>query len=210
MRSRRLAELLAIWVTLAVLIAPAHAAPATVGPVVIAVPAGFAAAQTQKQKKTLITAWTKSVRNGSLKTLLQINVIEFTSVPGKTAADSPQDQTSHAERYLRQFLGAIERRRTYYTSSPSAHIKLAGLPAVRATWNGAVGGRPVVGVMYSVIVENRYAVVFHTQDLGSAPSTGMFEAMQAIEATTLAAPPSPLAAPPTPPAAPPTTAHQLE
>jgi hypothetical protein len=41
--------------------------------------------------------------------------------------------------------------------------------------------------MYSVIVENKYAVIFHTQDLGSTPSSGMFEAMQAIEAATLAA-----------------------
>ena len=50
-----------------------------------------------------------------------------------------------------------------------------------------MGGRPVVGVMYSVIVQNRYAVIFHTQDLGSTPSSGMFEAMQSIESATLAA-----------------------
>jgi len=112
-------------------------------------------------------------------------VIDFGSPPGKPAAT--RDQAIYAERYLRQFLGGIERRRTNYVSSPLAHIKLAGLPAVRATWNGAVGGRPVVGVMYSVIVENKYAVIFHTQDLGSTPSSGMFEAMQAIEAATLAA-----------------------
>jgi len=185
MRVRRLAELVTILVALFVVTAPAHAAPVTVGPVVITVPEGFAAAQTQKQKKTLITAWTKSVRNGSLKTLLQINVIDFGSPPGKPAAT--RDQAIYAERYLRQFLGGIERRRTNYVSSPLAHIELAGLPALRATWNGAVGGRPVVGVMYSVIVENKYAVIFHTQDLGSTPSSGMFEAMQAIEAATLAA-----------------------
>jgi hypothetical protein len=39
--------------------------------------------------------------------------------------------------------------------------------------------------MYSVIVANRYAVIFHTQDLGNTPSSGMFEAMQAIESATL-------------------------
>jgi hypothetical protein len=183
-RARWLAELATILGALMVLTVAAHAAAVTVGPVIIAVPEGFAAAQTQKQKKTLITAWTKSVRNGSLKTLLQINVVDFGSPPGKPAAT--QDQAIYAERYLRQFLGGIERRRENYVSSPFAHIKLAGLPAVRATWNGAVGGRPVVGVMYSVIVENKYAVIFHTQDLGSTPSSGMFEAMQAIEAATLA------------------------
>jgi hypothetical protein len=185
MRSRRYAEVLAALCAL-LLTVSAHASPATVGPVIIAVPDGFALAQTQKQKKTLITAWTKSVRGGSLKTLLQINVIDL------GAHASFEDP----EKFLRRFLGDIERRRTNYVSSPLAHVKLAGLPAVRATWNGAIGGRPVVGVMYSVIVGNRYAAIFHTQDLGSTPSSGMFEAMQAIESVTLAAPPAP--------------AHQLE
>ena len=179
------ARLVIILVVQFLLTVSVQAAPVTVGPVIISVPEGFAAAQTQKRKETLITAWTKSVRNGSLKTLLQINVIDFGSSAGKPVA--AQDQALYAEKYLRQFLGGIERRRTNYVSSPIAHIKLAGLPAVRATWNGAVGGRPVVGVMYSVIVQNRYAVIFHTQDLGSTPSSGMFEAMQSIESATLAA-----------------------
>ncbi|MFL6603881.1 MAG: hypothetical protein ACJ8R9_21490 [Steroidobacteraceae bacterium] len=160
-----------------------HAAPVTVGPVIISVPDGFEAAQTQRLKKTLITAWTKSVRSAGLKTLLQINVIDFGSAPGKPAA--PQELNIYAEKYLHQFLDGIERRRTNYVSSPIAHIKLAGLPAARATWNGAVGGRAAVGVMYSVIVHNRFAVIFHTQDLGSTPTSGMFEAMQSIEAASL-------------------------
>jgi hypothetical protein len=189
-RTRRLAELVTILAAQFLLTCAAHAAAVTVGPVTIAVPEGFVAAQTQKQKKTLITAWTKSVRNGSLKTLLQINVIDFGSAPGKPAA--AQDLPIYAEKYLRQSLSGIERRRTNYVSSPLAHIKLAGLPAVRATWNGAVGGRATVGVMYSVIVENRYAVVFHTQDLGNTPSSGMFEAMQAIESATLTGPTAPV------------------
>jgi hypothetical protein len=191
---RRVTRLVAGWVTLPaaqfLLALAAHAAPAhsvgpvTVGPVIITVPEGFEVAQTQRLKKTLITAWTKSVRSAGLKTLLQINVIDFGSAPGKPAA--PQDLNIYAERYLHQFLDGIERRRTNYVSSPIAHIKLAGLPAARATWNGAVGGRAAVGVMYSVIVHNRFAVIFHTQDLGSTPTSGMFEAMQSIEATTLA------------------------
>jgi hypothetical protein len=169
---------------IAALAAPVHAAPVTVGPVIITVPEGFEAAQTQRLKKTLITAWTKSVRSAGLKTLLQINVIDFGSAPGKPAA--PQDLNIYAEKYLHQFLDGVERRRTNYVSSPIAHIRLAGLPAARATWNGAVGGRATVGVMYSVIVHNRFAVIFHTQDLGSTPTSGMFEAMQSIEAATLA------------------------
>ena len=150
----------------------AQAAPATVvGPVVISVPQGFLAAQTQKTRKTLITAWTKSVKDGSSKTLLQINVVEL----AKPAA--PEE----AEKYLRRELAAIEHRRLNYTSSPVAHIYLAGLPAVRATWNGSIGGYPVMGVLYSVIVKNRFVVKILTQDLGTTPTEGLFEAMTAIE-----------------------------
>jgi|KBSSwiStaDraftv2_1062776.scaffolds.fasta_scaffold01222_11 hypothetical protein len=185
--SRRVNRLIVGWVTMLavqfLLAAAAHAA-VTVGPIVISVPDGFEAAQTQRLKKTLITAWTKSVRSAGLKTLLQINVIDFGSAPGKPAV--PQELSIYAEKYLHQFLGGIERRRTNYVSSPVAHIKIAGLPGVRATWNGSVGGRATVGVMYSVIVHNRFAVIFHTQDLGSTPTSGMFEAMKSIEAVTLA------------------------
>jgi hypothetical protein len=162
----------------------AYAAPVTVGPIVITVPEGFEAAQTQRLKKTLTTAWTKSVRNGNLKTLLQINVIDFGSAPGRPAA--AQDLNIYAEKYLHQFMDGMQHRLTNYVSSPVAHIRLAGLPAARATWNGAVGGRAAVGVMYSVIVHNKFAVIFHTRDLGSTPTSGMFEAMQSIEAATLA------------------------
>jgi hypothetical protein len=152
------------------------AAPATVGPIVITVPDGFQAAQTQRLKKTLIAAWTKSVRDGSMKTLLQINVVDL----GHPL--TPQETNLAAERYLRQFLSGVEHRRSHYVSSPIARIKLAGLPAVRATWNGSVGDRETVGVMYSVIVQNRFAVVLHTQDLGNMPTGGMLEAMKSIEA----------------------------
>jgi hypothetical protein len=169
------------------------ATPVTVGPVVITVPAGFEAAPTQRVKKMLVTAWTKSVRDGSMKTLLQINVVDIGSPPGK--APTAQDLSIYAEKYLRQFLGGIERRRSRYVSSPVAHIELAGLPAVRATWNGAVGERAVVGVMYSVIVQNRYAVIFHTQDLGSTPTSGMFEAMKSIETVEVTPPPQAVSPP---------------
>ena len=141
------------------------------GPIVITVPAGFVPAQTEKTRKTLITAWTRSVADGSSKTLLQINVLDL----GKPAA------AEEAEKHLRRELAAIERRRTHYRSSPLAHIRLAGMPAVRATWNGSIGGYPVTGVLYSVIVKERYVVKILTQDLGTTPTDGLFEAMQAIE-----------------------------
>jgi hypothetical protein len=161
----------------------AEAAPVTVGPLVVTVPDGFEAAQTQRLKNTLIRAWTKSVRDGSMKTLLQIDVIDMGKQPGKPPA-APELATA-TEKYLRQFLEDVERRRDRFVSSPVSHIRLAGLPASRASWNGALGGRGTVGVMYCVIVRNRFVVDFHTQDLGNTPSSGMFEAMKAIEAVTL-------------------------
>ena len=167
-----------VWTVGAVLAAaPPGAGPTTVGPIVISVPAGFQHAQTQRLKKRLVTAWTKSVRDGSMKTLLQIDVVEF---------GGPGGASTRPEKYLRQFLANIERRRSHYTSSPLAHIQIAGLPAVRVSWNGAIGDRAAVGVMYSVIVQDRFAVILHTQDLGNMPSTGMLEAMRAIESVGLA------------------------
>jgi hypothetical protein len=182
-RAESLALLLSSIVA-CLLSAAAWAGPATVGPIVITVPQGFEAADTQRLEKMVVTAWTKSVPNGGMKTLLQINVVDFGHQHGKSP--SQQELSSYAEKYLRQFLEGIERRRSHYVSSPVAHIKLAGLPAVRATWNGAIGDRAMVGVMYCVVVRNRFAVIFHTQDLGSIPSTGMLEAMSSIESINLA------------------------
>lgn len=131
----------------------------------------------------LVTAWTKSVRGDALKTLLQINIVDFGPVSVKPPVQP--DATVAADRYLRQFLSGVEHRRSDFRVSPIAHLQLAGLPASRATWNGSLAGRATVGVMYSVIVRNRYAVILHTQDLGSTPSNGMFEAMQSIEGLTV-------------------------
>jgi hypothetical protein len=147
----------------------AHAAsPVTVGPILITVPDGFQAAQTQKRKKTLITAWTRSVKGGASKTLLQIEVI-----------DSGKPES--AEKHLHLALEAIGRRRSNFAVSPLAHVQLAGRPAVRASWNGSIGGYAVVGVVYTVAVRERYVVKLFTQDLGSTPTDGIFEAMKAIE-----------------------------
>ncbi len=149
-------------------VAPVPAGPVTVGPIVISVPDGFVAAQTQKRKKSLITAWTRSVRDGSSKTLLQIEIID---------SGKPED----AEKQLHQALEVIGRRRANFAVSPLAHLQLAGLPAVRASWNGSIGGYAVVGVVYTVTVKDRYVVKLLAQDLGNSPTDGIFVAMKAIE-----------------------------
>jgi hypothetical protein len=126
------------------------------------------AAQTQKRKKSLITAWTRSVKNGTSKTLLQIEILDS----GKAES---------AEKHLHLALDAIGRRRSNFAASPLAHIQLAGLPAVRASWNGSIGGYALVGVVYTVAIKDRYVVKLLTQDLGNTPTDGIFEAMKAIE-----------------------------
>ena len=148
--------------------APVPARSVAVGPILISVPDGFVAAQTQKRKKSLITAWTRSVRDGSSKTLLQIEVID---------SGRPED----TDKQLHQALEVIARRRSNFTASPFAHLQLAGWPAVRASWNGSIGGYAVVGVVYTVTVKDRYVVRLLTQDLGNTPTDGIFSAMKAIE-----------------------------
>ena len=153
------------------------AATSTVGPVVISVPAGFSEAGSQQQGGMQVAAWTKP--NGPVKTLLQVSIYDFGSQLDKKP--SPQDLTAGSEKYLRDFLGGIERRRTDYQLSPVEHMKLAGLPASRATWKGRAGDIASVGVMYCVIVQGRFVVSFHTQDAGSSPTDAMREAMKSIE-----------------------------
>jgi|SRR5579872_745035 len=164
----------------------APASPARVGPVLIAIPPGFAAAPSQKLKDTRLSAWTKSVRDGSIKTLLQVTVYNLGSHPDKTLSD--QELVDGARQYLRQALVAVERRRAQFHASAESRIAIAGAPAFKATWNGAVGTRNTVGVMYSVILRGRYSVLLQTQDLGDTPSSGMLEAMQAIESIKVADP----------------------
>jgi hypothetical protein len=183
--SRRLAS---FSVLLAALISPHLAGAAALGPITMSVPDGFIAAPPMRQEKMSIWAWTKSAAGGTVKALLEVTVYDFGP---KLAQASPEELASGSEQYLRQFLGGVERRRTNYALSPVKHVTLAGAPASTATWTGRTGPADLVGVMYCVIVQNRYVVAFHTQDLGSKPTPAMREAIAAIEAAQLvSAPPS--------------------
>jgi hypothetical protein len=156
---------------------------ATVGPVVLAIPEGFAKMQSQRQKTMQVSAWTKQSAEDGTKTLLQVSVYDFGSEPGKLP--NPEELGAGAEQYLREFLSGIERRRENYSLSAVKHMKLAGLPAARATWKGSIGVKAVTGVMYCVIVKNQFVVSFHTQDLGSKLTSNMRQAMKSIEAVQL-------------------------
>ena len=64
-----------------------------------------------------------------------------------------------------------------YECVPFHHL----CPEVLRMSFGNIGGYPVMGVLYSVIVKDRYVVKILAQDLGTTPTDGLFEAMKAIE-----------------------------
>jgi hypothetical protein len=169
----------ACGVLLAHTLAVGFAWGATVGPVVIAVPDGFASMQSQRQGSMQVSAWTKQSADEGTKTLLQVSVYDFGAQLRKSS--TPEQLAEGAEKYLREFLSGIERRRENYVLSPVKHMTLAGLPAARGTWKGTIGVKAVVGVMYCVVVKNRFVVSFHTQDLGGNPTSNMRQAMKSIE-----------------------------
>ena len=162
--------------------ASVFAAVATVGPVTLTIPTGFVGAPVQVRGGLRVAAWTKG--DATTKTLLQVTVYD----PGaqSPAASSEKELAAGADKCLGDFLKGIERRRTHYSQSPIEHLTLAGLPGSRSTWKGHVGDIPAVGVMYCVIVSSRLIVSLHTQDVGTAVSPTMRDAMQAIESMRLA------------------------
>jgi hypothetical protein len=157
----------------------AHAqnVPTTVGPVQLRIPDGFSFANSGRQDSMQVSAWTKGT--GPARTLLQVTIADM----GSQLATQPtaEELAAGTEKYLRQFLGAVEKRRTEYSVSPVRHLRLAGQPASSATWTGNFQGVPAVGVMYCVLLDRRYIVSFHTQDAGSSPTLAMREAMKAFE-----------------------------
>jgi hypothetical protein len=156
----------------------AQNAPTTVGPVQLTIPEGFEFAKSGRQDTMQVSAWTKGT--GSTGTLLQVSIVDMGSQ--LATVPSAAELAEGTEKYLQQFLGAVERRRTDYTLSPIRHLTLAGQPASSAVWTGKFEGVPAVGVMYCVIVQRRYVVSFHTQGAGAAPTAAMHQAMKAFEA----------------------------
>jgi len=121
-------------------------------------------------------AFTKPHPDGPTRTLLQITVYD----PGPNVPPPPKDQLGQlASRYLSQFLGGIERRRTNYSATPPTRITLGGLPAARATWSGSAEGKQLHGAMFSVIVGTKI-LSLHVQDLDTAPPANMQEAEAAV------------------------------
>ena len=156
--------------------ATAAAGDFTLQPVTIAVPAGFEGPIRQQQQGATMVAFTKSGPNA--KTLLQISIYDFgKNQPKMTDAE----RKSAASKYLLDFVGGVERRRTNFRRTEPSPMTIGGAPAARLQWTGRLQGLDTVGVMYCFVAGTK-VISFHTQDLGSEPTAAMGEAMQAFEA----------------------------
>jgi hypothetical protein len=148
------------------------------GTYLLDVPAGFEGPISHSMgTEGSVVAFTKPHANAVTTTLLQITIFEISS---HLPALPRQDLGPASERYLGQFLGGIERRRTNFASTPTTRVTLGGLPASRVTWVGETQGRKLHGVMYCVIV-GRQVFQLHTQDFDTSPPGNLRDAESTIK-----------------------------
>jgi hypothetical protein len=153
------------------------ALPADVGPLSIAVPAGFDGPTTAEKEGGVMMAWVKRQPGEGSGTLLQISVVDLGSaLAGITVAQRAEG----AKHYLSQFIGGVARRRDNFKLGEVEPLSLAGMPAARVQWTGGVGEIQAIGVMYCVLVGSSI-ISLHTQDAGSQITPPMKLAMAAIE-----------------------------
>ena len=123
-----------------------------------------------------VIAFTKPHPGAPTNTLLQITIY---SAPAGAQPPRADQLGPLSERYLGQFLGGIERRRTDFSSTKPSRVTLGGLPATKVTWTGVAQGRQMRGTMYCVIVGTR-VFSLHVQDFESAPPNYLREAEAAL------------------------------
>jgi hypothetical protein len=170
---KRLAALLLIVASCAILAAPFESAT-----YVLDVPVGFEGPISQSMgAEGSVIAFAKPHANVPTTTLLQISIFE---VPTHLPALPRQDLGPASERYLGQFLGGIERRRSNFVSTGPTRVTLGGLPASRSTWVGEAQGRKLHGVMYCVIVDHQ-VFQLHTQDFDNSPPGNLRDAESSIK-----------------------------
>jgi hypothetical protein len=150
---------------------------ADAGPLVISVPEGFEGPIRSEEDGGVTIAWVKRQPGKDSGTLLQVSAVDVgTSLDGI----SPAQQAEGARHYLLEFVNGIGQRRRNFELRDIEQVSLAGLPAARVRWTGAVGDNAAIGVMYCVLVGHS-VVSLHTQDTGSTITAAMYSAMSAIE-----------------------------
>lgn len=148
------------------------------GPLVLTVPDGFDAPASSEHDGGVTTVWTKRRPGTADTTLLQVSVLD-----GGAAFDeaSTDDRFVGAQHYLLEFVRGVGGTEDHFQLAEIEHASLAGLPAARARWTGTVAGKPIVGVMYCVLVGHSI-VSLRTEDAGPAITPAMYGAIAAIEA----------------------------
>jgi hypothetical protein len=154
----------------------AFATDFTVKPVTITLPDGFEGPVRQELQGGIVVAFAKDSGPTS-KTLLQITVYNFGS---RLQTHSAFEREAAASKYLLDFVDGVERRRMDFMRTEPMPLKISGLPAAKLQWTGKLQGVETVGVMYSFVVGSS-VISFHTQDVGSVPTTAMSQATSAFE-----------------------------
>lgn len=158
----------------------AHAATEPSELLQLAVPSGFEGPVHENAGPAHTDAYVRHIAGQERGTLLQITTADLsTGLKGM-----PVDRRAYLpERYLLQFLGGVERRRSGFKASKPAPTTLGGKPAMRSEWTGSTEGHAMSGVMYSVM-SGDVLVIFHTQTFEDAPPQDIGDARRAIEAVT--------------------------
>ena len=167
-----------LWISM--LLGAARCVAADLGPLVLKVPEGFDAPASSEHDGGITTVWTER-RPGTVDTtLLQVSVLD-----GGAAFDAAgaEDRFEGARHYLLEFVRAVGRTEDHFQLETVERVSLAGAPAARARWTALVAAKPVVGVMYCVLIGHSI-VSLRTEDAGSSITPAMYGAIAAIESVT--------------------------
>lgn len=148
----------------------------TLQPVTLTIPAGFDGPIRQERSGAITVAFTKS-GSGANKTLLQVTLYD---VGQELKKMSDEERATAPSKYLLEFVGGVERRRTHFKRTDPSPLQIGGVAAAKLQWTGQLQAVDTIGVMYCFVAGTK-VISFHTQDLGSTPTAGMIEAIRAFE-----------------------------
>jgi hypothetical protein len=167
-----------VFVSVAALLLGAPAFAVDLGPLVLTVPDGFDTPASSERDGGVTTVWTKRRPGTADTTLLQVSVLDGGAAFDEAGA---ADRFVGAQHYLLEFVRGVGRTEDHFQLAQIEHVSLAGVPAARARWTGTVADKPIVGVMYCVLVGHSI-VSLRTEDAGPAITPAMYGAIAAIEA----------------------------
>ncbi len=142
-------------------------------------PDGFKGPIQKSQDGGSIFAFVKPHPGSNTASLIQISIYDF----GPSFAKIPNAQLSNAaEKYLREALQGVQRRRTNFHTGESEDIRISGIPGRKISWSCTVQGEDLTakGVMFSVLKGSKVFSI-HVQDSAEFSSQTFPAAVKAIE-----------------------------